>query len=47
MALFNAKERSVQSYKNIFEQADKRFEIKKVEHDPISFFATIEAVWTG
>ena len=47
MALFNAKERSVESYKKLFEMADERFEIKKVEHDPISFFATIETVWRG
>ncbi|PSN61610.1 S-adenosyl-L-methionine-dependent methyltransferase, partial [Corynespora cassiicola Philippines] len=47
MALFNAKERNVESYKKIFEQAGERFEVEKVKHDPVLFFATIETVWRG
>lgn len=47
MALFNAKERTIDSYKKIFEKADERFEITKVEHNPISFVAVIEAIWKG
>jgi hypothetical protein len=47
MALFNAKERPVQEWKEIFHQADERFEVKRVDADPLSFMCVLEAVWRG
>jgi hypothetical protein len=47
MAIFNAKERPVESYRGIFRAADERFEIVNLKADPLSFIAVIEAVWRG
>ncbi|EFQ36647.1 O-methyltransferase [Colletotrichum graminicola M1.001] len=47
MALFNAKERPVEAYRSIVKNADERFEVIKVDADPLTFFATIEIVWRG
>ncbi|KAK0637900.1 O-methyltransferase gsfB [Lasiodiplodia hormozganensis] len=48
MALFNAKERPVDAWKNIFKLADERFEVSNVKANPQqNFFAVIEAVWRG
>jgi len=47
MALFNAKERSAEAYRDIFKQADERFDVLQVTWDPLTFFAVIEAVWKG
>ena len=47
MALFNAKERSAEAYRDIFKQADERFEMVQVNWNPLTFFAVIEAVWKG
>ncbi|CBX96647.1 hypothetical protein IAQ61_005490 [Plenodomus lingam] len=47
MALFNAKERPVQAWKEIFRQADARFEVVRVEADPLSFMCVLEVVWRG
>ncbi|CAE7021182.1 hypothetical protein CFE70_002965 [Pyrenophora teres f. teres 0-1] len=47
MALFNAKERPVEAWKGIFKQADERFDIVKVEADPLTFTCVLEAVWRG
>jgi hypothetical protein len=47
MAIFNAKERPVESYRNIFRAADERFEVVNIKADPLSFIAVIEAVWRG
>jgi hypothetical protein len=47
MALFNAKERPVQAWKNIFTQADERFEVKRVDADPLTFMCVLEVVWRG
>ncbi|KMU85622.1 sterigmatocystin 8-O-methyltransferase [Coccidioides immitis H538.4] len=45
MALFNAKERPVDAWKDIFRAADERFEITRVDANPLAFFVVIEAVW--
>ncbi|PZD29970.1 O-methyltransferase [Pyrenophora tritici-repentis] len=47
MALFNAKERPVEAWREIFRQADERFDIVKVEADPLTFMCVLEAVWRG
>lgn len=45
MALFNAKERPVSTWKEIFKAADERYEIVSVKADPLSFMCVLEAVW--
>ncbi|KAH7355756.1 O-methyltransferase-domain-containing protein [Pyrenochaeta sp. MPI-SDFR-AT-0127] len=47
MALFNAKERPVEAWKNIFAQADERYDVVRVKADPLSFMCVLEAVWRG
>lgn len=47
MALFNAKERPAEAYREIFRRADERFDVFSVKADPLTFFAVIEAVWRG
>ncbi|KAI0912396.1 sterigmatocystin 8-O-methyltransferase [Ustulina deusta] len=47
MAIFNAKERPAESYRGIFKAADERFEVVSIKADPLTFFAVIEAVWSG
>jgi len=47
MALFNAKERPVEAWKEVFRIADERFEVKSVKADPLSFMCVLEAVWRG
>ena len=47
MALFNAKERPVEAWKDIFKQADERYDVVRVEADPLSFMCVLEAVWRG
>lgn len=47
MALFNAKERPAEAYREIFRAADERFEIVNFKANPLTFFAVIEAVWRG
>ncbi|KAK2051224.1 O-methyltransferase [Colletotrichum caudatum] len=45
MALFNARERPVEAYNSIIKNADERFEVIKVDADPLTFFVTIEIMW--
>ncbi|PGG98679.1 hypothetical protein GX51_06686 [Blastomyces parvus] len=47
MALFNAKEREVGAWKDIFRAADERFDVVDVNANPQTFFAVVEAVWRG
>ncbi|KAG7119009.1 O-methyltransferase lcsG like protein [Verticillium longisporum] len=47
MALFATKERPVKAWEEIFDKADERFEIVRVEANPMTFFVIIEAVWRG
>lgn len=47
MALFNAEERPVEAWKRIFEAADERFDIVRVEANPLTFMVVMEAVWRG
>ncbi|KAL6703521.1 hypothetical protein ACN47E_009546 [Coniothyrium glycines] len=47
MALFNAKERPVQAWKEIFRAADERYDVVSVKADPLSFMCVLEAVWRG
>lgn len=47
MALFNAKERPVEAWKEVFRRADQRFDVVRVEADPLSFMCVIEVVWRG
>ncbi|KAK6222954.1 hypothetical protein LQW54_000766 [Pestalotiopsis sp. IQ-011] len=47
MALFNAKERPGEAYREIFQRADERFDVVSVKADPLTFLAVIEAVWRG
>jgi hypothetical protein len=37
----------VQAWKNIFTQADERFEVKRVDADPLTFMCVLEVVWRG
>ena len=45
MALFNARERPVEAWKEVFRAADERFEVRRVKADPAAFFAVVEAEW--
>ncbi|KAI1129961.1 sterigmatocystin 8-O-methyltransferase [Nemania abortiva] len=47
MAIFNAKERPAESYRDIFRAADERFDVVNIKADPLSFIAVVEAVWRG
>ncbi|KAM3439948.1 hypothetical protein MY4824_002455 [Beauveria thailandica] len=47
MALFNAEERPAEAWRGIFNAADERFDIVRLEANPLSFFVVIEAVWRG
>lgn len=47
MALFNAKERPVSAWKEIFRQADERYEVSNVKADPLTFMCVLEATWRG
>jgi hypothetical protein len=47
MALFNAEERPVETWRGIFGKADSRFDVRRVEADPLSFMCVMEAAWTG
>jgi len=41
MALFNAKERPVEAWKEIFRMADERYEVRRVNADPLSFVSNV------
>lgn len=43
MAMFNAEERPAEAFKEIFKEADERFEVKRVDAD--LYMCVIEAVW--
>lgn len=45
MALFSAKERPVDAWKKIFNEADSRFDLVRVEANPLTFMVVMEAVW--
>ncbi|EEH18615.2 hypothetical protein PABG_07675 [Paracoccidioides brasiliensis Pb03] len=45
MALFNGKERPAHAWKQIFASADERFEIARINANPVAFFVVVEAVW--
>lgn len=45
MALFAAKERPVDAWKDIFRKADERFDLVRVEANPLTFMVIMEAVW--
>lgn len=45
MALFNHKERPVDTWKEVFAKADERFEVVNVKADPVTCFAVVEAEW--
>ena len=47
MALFNAKERPVSAWKELFKQADERYEVSSVKADPLTFMCVLEATWRG
>ncbi|KAJ3495831.1 hypothetical protein NLG97_g3105 [Lecanicillium saksenae] len=47
MALFNGEERPAEAWKAIFKAADERFDIVRLEANPLAFFVIIEAVWRG
>ena len=47
MALFNTKERPVSAWKKLFEEADERFEVRRVKGEKTAFYAVVEAVWRG
>lgn len=47
MALFNAAERPVAAWREIFRKADERFDIVRVEANPLSFHVILEVVWRG
>ncbi|EEH45053.2 uncharacterized protein PADG_01203 [Paracoccidioides brasiliensis Pb18] len=45
MALFNGKERPAHAWKQLFASADERFEIARINANPVAFFVVVEAVW--
>lgn len=47
MSLFNAEERPVDAWKAIFKEADERFDIVRVEANPLTFMVIMEVVWRG
>ncbi|KAF9738301.1 hypothetical protein PMIN02_012901 [Paraphaeosphaeria minitans] len=47
MALFNARERSVAAWKGIVERADERFEVVRVDANPLTYMVVMEVVWRG
>ncbi|KAL1605439.1 hypothetical protein SLS60_004989 [Paraconiothyrium brasiliense] len=47
MALFNARERSLEAWKGIVGKADERFEIVRVEANPLTYMVVMEVVWRG
>jgi hypothetical protein len=47
MAIFSGKDRLVDAWKNIVEEADKRFEVTSVKANAEGFFVVIEIVWRG
>lgn len=47
MALFNASERSLQTWKGIVTRADERFDIVRVDANPLTYMVVMEVVWRG
>jgi hypothetical protein len=47
MALFATRERPASAWKELFKQADERYDVVRVEANPMTFFVIIEAVWRG
>ncbi|UNI13379.1 hypothetical protein JDV02_000128 [Purpureocillium takamizusanense] len=47
MALFNAQERPAEAWRTIFKAADERFDVVRLEANPMTFFVALEAVWRG
>jgi hypothetical protein len=47
MALFNARERSLEAWKGIIIKADERFEIVRVDANPLTYMVVMEVVWRG
>lgn len=47
MALFNARERTIEHWKNIFHSVDEKLEVTRVNANPLSFMIIIEAVFKG
>lgn len=47
MALFATRERPASAWKELFKKADERYDIVRVEANPMTFFVIIEAVWRG
>ncbi|KAF1978268.1 S-adenosyl-L-methionine-dependent methyltransferase [Bimuria novae-zelandiae CBS 107.79] len=47
MALFNARERSLEAWKGIVGKADERFEIARVDANPLTYMVIMEVVWRG
>lgn len=47
LALFNARERSLEAWKGVVREADERFEIVRVEANPLTYMVVMEVVWRG
>ncbi|KAJ4297616.1 hypothetical protein N0V90_005509 [Kalmusia sp. IMI 367209] len=47
MALFNARERPVEAWKGIVRKADERFELVRVDANPLTYMVIMEVVWRG
>lgn len=47
MALFSARERPVDAWAKLFREADERFDVVRVDANPLSFIVVMEAVWRG
>ncbi|KAK3215427.1 hypothetical protein GRF29_19g3282406 [Pseudopithomyces chartarum] len=47
MALFNARERSLEAWRGVVERADARFEVGRVEANPLTYMVVMEVVWRG
>ncbi|KAF2475192.1 S-adenosyl-L-methionine-dependent methyltransferase [Lindgomyces ingoldianus] len=47
MALFNGRERPVDTWTEIFRAADERFEVASVKANALTYILVIEAIWRG
>ena len=47
MALFSTKERPPSAWKQLFHEADERYDVIRFEANPLSFFVIIEVMWRG
>jgi hypothetical protein len=45
MALFSAEERPAEAWQELFKRADERYNIKRMDTDPLTFHLVMEVEW--